>query len=316
MPALLTHHYFAQTLIESYQKKYPFLGLFSSLVWLGAQGPDPFFFYGHAPFKKRLETSSINQWGTTLHNQNPEQSLAPLLKQFWWNVQTEPEEKAYLVGALSHYVLDRICHPFVFYWSGFDEHGQLSKPYGYQHARWEVSIDVALLDALKLDPTKYQPKETLSIHQRALIKISEGYHQAFPKPLNHEHFLQAVEDMKATYRYLYHPHLFKQLLIRLLTGPQSLALGLIHPRRISEQQKNLVLNLRRKKWLHPLTGIPSQLTFLQLIEEGKMLFAQAMKLLAMPRYEPLAWQSFFESIDYDGKPTGETLKLWHGLRNK
>jgi hypothetical protein len=47
MPAIITHYTFAKE--ANGGAPHPFL----EALYLGAQGPDPFFFYGQYPFKKR-----------------------------------------------------------------------------------------------------------------------------------------------------------------------------------------------------------------------------------------------------------------------
>jgi hypothetical protein len=160
MPSILTHQYVAHLTITTFQKKLPFLKSQAPLVWLGAQGPDPFFFYGRAPFKKRLGRDSFNHFGSTLHNQAPHKSLWPLIQHGWFGPHADDTTRAYVIGALTHYVLDRTCHPYVFYRSGFDEHGSLTEHYNADHARLEVAIDAALVKKLNLNPKVYQPKNT------------------------------------------------------------------------------------------------------------------------------------------------------------
>ena len=45
---------------------------------------------------------------------------------------------SYIFGLLTHYVLDRYTHPFVFYYSGID------KNFLPKHQRYETNIDVLL----------------------------------------------------------------------------------------------------------------------------------------------------------------------------
>lgn len=301
MPSILTHHYFADLLIKKYQKDWTFLKEFASLVWVGSQGPDPLFFFGRAPFKKRLGRETINAFASTLHGQLPIRSLGPLLEAGWYVQDQDPLLKAYVFGALSHYVLDRVCHPYIFYRSGFDEQGQLTGHFNADHARLEVEIDLAIVQKQALSPMSYQPKVTLSVEPMQLSKISELYAKSFPKLMNFDTYRHAVEDMRATYRFLYHGSWLNRLLVILLAGKRSLPFSLIHPTRIRPELAKQALNLSRKTWLHPVTKTSSQQSFMNLLDEALTLFEAAILLLQQKRYDAQAWTKFTENIDYDGK---------------
>lgn len=308
MPSILTHHYFADQMMLRYKKTWPFLNAFAPLVAIGSQGPDPFFFFGRAPFKKRLGKETINQFASTLHNQEPTKSLAPLLQNGWFAKDADDVSKAYVLGALTHYVLDRTCHPYIFYRSGFDEQGQLTGTFNADHARLEVEIDLGLISKLGLSPKTYQPQETLRVDRLSLSRISEMYGKAFPKLLAIDTYRQAIEDMLATYRFLYHGSLWNRLLVILIAGRRSLPFSLIHPTRLPKTLGLQALNVTRKRWLHPVTKVPSQQTFIDLIEESFRLFEMLIPLLALSQWDEKAWSGFCQHIDYDGKVVGTTMQ--------
>jgi hypothetical protein len=308
MPSILTHQYFANQLIDTYQHQWPFLKTHHALVWVGSQGPDPFFFFGRAPFKKRLGKETINQFGSTLHNQLPTKSILPLLSLGWFSATDQPILKAYVFGALTHYILDSICHPYIFYRSGFDEQGQLTGLFNADHARLEVAIDLALIAKYRLSETMYQPKQTLCADGLSLSQVSELYHRAFPQKLDMSTFRQAVDDMKATYRFLYHGSFLNRLLVILLAGKRSLPFSLMHPTKIAEPLVKQVLNLNRKKWYHPVTNQPSTFSFAQMLEAATVKFSQVATLLNRSTLNPNDWETLTQRIDYDGKPFGTTMQ--------
>jgi hypothetical protein len=310
MPSILTHQYFANQIIEDVKKTFPFLTSQQSLVWLGSQGPDPFFFFGHAIFKKRLSTSTINQFGSTLHNQNPVDSIWPLIEHGWFSSKADEVTKAYVIGALTHYALDRTCHPYVFYRTGFDEHGSLTGHYSADHARLEVEMDVALLDKLKLDQGIYQPKQTLDVSKVSLQSISQLYMLAFPKQLQHDTFQLAVEDMQSTYRFLYHGSILNRLLVVLVSGRRSLPMSLIHPHHLSSSIKDRALNVSRKLWKDPVSGKTSQATIIQLIDDAKAYLLPILKLLAQDKLTKTMIKDWTNAVDYDGKTFGKTMKYF------
>jgi hypothetical protein len=310
MPSILTHQYVAHLTITAFQKQLPFLKSQAPLVWLGAQGPDPFFFYGHAPFKKRLGRDSLNHFGSTLHNQAPHKSLWPLIQHGWFGPHADYTTRAYVIGALTHYVLDRTCHPYVFYRSGFDEHGSLTEHYSADHARLEVAMDAALIQKLNLSPAIYQPQKTLSVDAISLQTISQLYFSAFPKLVQEHSYQQAVEDMQATYRFLYHGRWLNRLLVILIAGKRSLPFSLIHPHKIKETVANQALNLTRKSWRHPITGTSSQLTVPQLIQISEQEIKELINLLIQEQLTETKLKQWCNQVDYDGKEVGKTMRFF------
>ena len=304
MPSLLTHHWFANQIISHFQARFPFLHQHASAVWLGAQGPDPFFFYGRAPFHSRAERTAINQFGSTLHNDSLDKTLWKLIETY----HTQPDHAhlaAYVVGALTHYVLDSVVHPYVFYRSGFDQDGQLTGRYGYDHARLEVAMDIALIDHYKLSNEVYQPKQTLRIPLAELEHISQFYEQTYPQTLKTDTFTLAVKDMKNSYKFLYHAGLFRQMLIHLVSGRYGLAKGLIHTKGQSKEWSSRVLNLDHLPWHHPVSKEVSKLSCIELFEEASKKMEALIERIVSP-------SAFIEEAyllhDYDGKPFGSTLQ--------
>lgn len=310
MPSILTHQYFSTLIVEQVSKEFPYLQDHLPVVWLGAQGPDPFFFFGRAPFKKRLGRDSIIQFGSLLHNQSPVDSLAPLIEHGWRGPHATEMTKAYVIGALTHYALDRQCHPYVFYRSGFDEHGALTGHYSADHAKLEVEIDLAMTIKEKLSSAIYQPKVTLQIDPVSLQTISQIYYQAFGKHVHPDTFQHAVNDMKATYQFLYHGSWLNRLLVILLSGKRSLPFSLIHPHRIKQSVANQALNVSRKKWHHPVTGVPLTLTIPQLIDQSKEAMMDMLMKLKQKTWKDSILEAWCNNTDYDGKKTGSIFQYF------
>ena len=61
MPAIITHYTFALETMKDPSRP------FKEALLVGAQGPDPFFFFGQYPFKKRPHHLEVDSFGTALH---------------------------------------------------------------------------------------------------------------------------------------------------------------------------------------------------------------------------------------------------------
>ena len=312
MPALLTHQYFATLMIPQFFDLFPYLDQQKKAVWLGSQGPDPFFFYGHAIFKSRQHTKAINAFGNKLHSDNPLVRLPPLLQRL--PMENNPTLLAYIFGALTHYVLDRTFHPYVYYHTGFDQQGELTPPYSYAHARFEVSIDIAFIQALKLDVQEYHPKHTLSLDKPSRIAIGHLYHQVYPLEVQSHHFFDATEDMQAVMALLFQAPSFRKAWISLLAGKQSLPVSLMHPKKLTDSMIDALFNLKQLPWYHPVTNVKREDSLPMLMEQAQALLLQfkpvLQAILQGKKVDESQWQSLFSAIDYDGKPIGQTFKYF------
>jgi hypothetical protein len=181
------------------------------------------------------------------------------------------------------------------------------------HAKLEVEMDLGIILQLKLSPSMYQPKVTLQVDPVSLQSISQLYFQAFPKHINHEAFQQAVEDMKATYNFLYHGSWINRLLVILIAGKRSLPFSLIHPKKISLERSKTVLNLHHKKWRHPVTGLTSIESVMTLIEKSKKMMDKICDLLSQDKFNESLIKTWCEDVDYDGKAIGTSMQYFQSL---
>jgi hypothetical protein len=114
MPAITTHYSFALEMGKLFPSAYP------EARYLGAQGPDPFFFYGQFPWKKRKNKKEIDAYGSLLHHIDIATRSTPLSSKFMRRREKDKELLfAYIEGLFLHYVLDRDCHPYIFPKAGF-----------------------------------------------------------------------------------------------------------------------------------------------------------------------------------------------------
>lgn len=304
MPSLLTHQWFADQILDHVQGDFSFINEHRQVVYLGAQGPDPFFFYGRAPFASRKNKEAMNAFGSYLHNQPLDLTLLKLLKTYHQS-DKHPVLTSYVIGALTHYALDRSVHPYVFYRSGFDENGQLTGIYGRDHARLEVAIDNAIKKHFQLSESVYNPRFTLGLSPSALEKISSLYHQTYAANLKEDDFLLSTLDMRRVYDFLYHSGVINRLLVVAVAGKKSLPFGLIHPAGISDTWLQRVLNMTHETWRHPVTYDEHSDDVFAMVDQATTLMEKLLPWIhAMPSHPEIV----HESIDYDGKVIGSTYR--------
>jgi hypothetical protein len=99
---------------------------------LGCQGPDFLFYHNFLPWKKE---KTLNQLGSLMHTKMCGPFLEDLLRQVQGRGLYNPAV-VYVLGFITHHILDRNMHPYVFYKSGFKK---------WDHQRFEIIIDTLIV---------------------------------------------------------------------------------------------------------------------------------------------------------------------------
>ena len=257
MPDFMTHILFAseslQILPESRRAE---LEKHKKLLNLGAQGPDPFFYHGRAPYQK---DKGYPQVAGKLHTRLTDEFLADL-----WEAVREPgpyseaERFAYAWGFSGHHALDTQCHPYVYAQAGYAFNGaEKTQEMTANHVLLEAAIDT-LLYRQKTGKDLKQVKLWELTPTRLPGFLDDFYGQILPKfgysDYREGDLEQALSDMKKAQRFLYDPHGWKYGLNRLLSQlhGHSFYVGKpVYPSR--NRQKELdFMNLDHAVWSHPM----------------------------------------------------------------
>lgn len=322
MPALFTHHLFALAFAKKHQTTFPFLLQYQSLLTLGAQGPDPFFFYGQFPFRKRENKELVVQVGSYLHHEDPSPNLQLLFKEAFTLIQKFPMHTpmllTYVLGAVSHYVLDRTMHPYVFYCSGFDHEGRLSAPYHADHADLESNIDLALMNYFSVKRSSMNPHRTLKIEPSYLRMISTLYANVYPDlKLQYNTYYDAVNDMQSIYQFLYDGLGIKKSIWTLMAGKRSVPVALSHASSISKEKQVQVLNLNHRTWKNPCTKVEYQTSIPDLFEQAQNLMnrfvTRIQNALQGNELNISDFETLVEGVNYDGHLFTDHMKTFHSL---
>lgn len=99
---------------------------------LGCQGPDYLFYHNFLPWKK---DKKLNQLGSLMHTKACGPFLMDLLSHMQGRGLYNPAV-VYALGFLTHHILDRNMHPYVFYKSGFKK---------WDHQRFEIIMDTLIV---------------------------------------------------------------------------------------------------------------------------------------------------------------------------
>lgn len=235
MPALITHHLFGeesidrlpQGVITSDEERIAFI--------LGNQGPDPFFFHMLTP-----RISDCMSLAQVMHRSRMSRQFS-CLRDGVSHLQPRDANlgRAFALGLLSHYVLDRNAHPFVYEQQfGIVESDPELEASGSQvHAVLESDLDVLMLQ-LKRDgatvedyPPAGEIVTTDRINRVAGVLMSYVAGRVYGIDIPAGEYGGAVADMQLLYRTIEPAGSAKTRAIALLEGlvhDYSLLDGLAH----------------------------------------------------------------------------------------
>lgn len=136
MPSLITHHIFASQVLN----KLPNISLNEEIYYTFAQSHDYLF---HATFTKKYK--SIRALGHDAHHQNTQDYLLNIINSIKENKNID--YISYLYGSITHYCLDTICHPYIFYQTGVYYKDNIDRhKYHGLHTKIEKQIDKYLYE--------------------------------------------------------------------------------------------------------------------------------------------------------------------------
>ncbi len=166
---------------------------------IGCQGPDLFLY--NIPMLLSAEEKNL---GFRMHREGSSRYFAWLMQTIWELSDSTAVEVglSYLYGALAHYTLDSLLHPYVYARIGFDA----SVPYSDKatsgiHHRMESAIDAKML-VMKEEilPSSYQAGESLQIdrnEKKILAEIlSKAVSRSYRIGLREENVIASIHMMK------------------------------------------------------------------------------------------------------------------------
>ena len=303
MPSSLTHYAFNKDVLESSQDLV-FMKDNCDIYLLGAQGPDPFFFYGRIPLKnKKID------FGSKLHKVSPSKNFATMFK---YANKFEGRAKdylyAYIYGAILHYLLDRSVHPYVFYRTGFGYKNSF-----YDHTLFETHLDVLLMnDYYK----RYEAStiEAIKADENKVILVSTMYEDLAKQvyqdfTIDSKVFADSHKEMMTIQKILYSKEGVKKFFYKNLFS-KSLINSMSHPLKVRDDDIVDYLNLRKNTWKNPASGVESNTSIIEIIEATKKEVLKWKEVILSAYNNTIDEQTLEIICDntiYDGIKVGETM---------
>lgn len=256
MPAFSTHYIFAKELERQTAESCGF-ELNAQAMYIGAQGPDIFFFHRALPHMIGLPLRKI---GSAMHRAKPAEILQYMRE--YITTSEEPDiAKSYAAGFIMHYALDRKCHPYVYYMQNkITQKHPATNPHT-AHNRVEYAMDSYLLHTrLKIEnPQKFNPAKTLDFDSATLDEVGKmiscAAQKTTGKRVTSEQAKTAVKDLKYIQALTFDPTGAKRALITagdIIIAPFSKNFkfsAMLRPKDLEKAKK--YGNIDKKRWRSP-----------------------------------------------------------------
>lgn len=252
MPNIWTHICFCENVADTLRNPEPFVKQ-EVLMKLGAQGPDPFFYYN---FWRLYQNHPVQYIGTLLHTKK----CGPFLIDLIESAKNKRKEiRAYVFGFITHHILDRHTHPFIHYYAGYKENN---------HQKLEIYIDTLLMEKHhNLKTWKAPVYKEIDVGFSLDQDIVELIHQNIIKHFPNVGY-KSPKYIQKTYRYM-------KLALRILADPygwkNTLFGSIISPfshRPVNDDKD--YLNLNKETWYHSATNEARTDSFEDLYEQAKI----------------------------------------------
>lgn len=304
MPAITTHRLFAEESVELLPQGLVASGDERTAFIIGNQGPDPFFY--------RFRTSNFQdcmKLGHLMHGSRMTAQFEALRQ----GVEHLPAQeagigRAFVLGLLSHYALDRTAHPFIYeqQWGIQDADPELADAGSQVHAVIESDLDVLMLQLKRESATMadWPPAEQIPttdhVNRVAGALMSSMARSVYGLTIDVSEYGGAVADMQFVYK-LIEPagsplNRLACFIDQTFVEEYSLLDGLSH--RVTHEVPARTGNLGHLSWEDPFTGAVSTESFPEVFDRALSVYARLAELFI----ETDDMAAVTEHVNYSGRP--------------
>lgn len=280
MPALITHHLFGEESIDRLPEGIVATDEERCAFLLANQGPDPFFFRFRTPHVR-----DCMKLAQVMHRSRMSRQFSEL-RDGVTHLQKHDAAlgRAFVLGLLSHYVLDRNAHPFVYaqQFGIVETDPTLADSASQVHAVIESDIDVLMLQLKRGGATvaDFPPAgeivTTDRIDRVAGALMSYVARSVYDLPVSPAEYGGAVADMQLLYRTIEPAGSLKSDTLARLEGlaqRYSLLGALAH--RVTTEAPSRAGNMGNLAWESPFTQAESTESFSEVFDRALNDYAQA-----------------------------------------
>lgn len=273
MPNIITHKIFAEEVLKKIKKKdiEVIIRKYPQIYYIGSNGPD-FLFFSHMKPWESFKDHTLNTIGSQLHaaHVNEFYKIASRCVSEQENQEIREMMMSYLFGHLTHWALDKMTHPYIFYKTG-DCKGESA---GLHH-RFESMMDTMMLSKFKgISIKNYRSSKICEFDDDILRAISRIYipvaKEIFNKDIKVNQIRESLQSWHDVQDLLYDPNNIKYTVLkameRIIKKPWLIS-GNVVKAKIDSQYD--VLNEEKKLWVHPCNDtIQSHASFMELFDEA------------------------------------------------
>lgn len=264
---------------------------------LGAQGPDPYFYHHFWPWKKN---KPVEEMGGNVHYHHCGPYLMDMIRT--GSEKADLKLRIYILGFVTHHLLDRNAHPYIIYRSGNE---------GHKHQRLEVIIDTILMKKhydIKTWKTAVYKRFDVGDHlyppiETMLSQLNQTYFSETTKNMPVNYIDDAYRDMKQAQKLLFDPLGWKNKLLGDMVSPFSY-------KKVAPDKD--ILNIDHTTWYHPVDNTERHNeSFYDLLDQAKA-EAQIILPLILNYWETQVeseWLNIKEEIKNQSYDTGKDCTL-------
>lgn len=194
MPAIYAHYSFGMNVLQLMDPK-PASLVKENLMYyhIGLHGPDLLFYYDI------FYPNPVSLLGHEIHSRNATEFFENAGKVIAGE-ENPQKSTAYILGFLSHFMLDSECHPVV---------GEKMESSNLSHYHIETAFDRLLMEEKGLDPLSYRPTSHLNSDSMDPAIIARFFDGISPKVI-----LDSIGSMKSYNNLLVAPGKVKRVLLQ------------------------------------------------------------------------------------------------------
>ena len=286
MPSIITHHVFSDEIYKRLdKKKQNKLKDTIDVYHAFAQSHDYLYYYTFAKDCKK-----IKDLGNKGHKNNTQAYFINMINNIKeMKLTNNNYALSYLYGSLCHYVMDSMCHPFIFYKTGaWNSDDKNTYKYRGGHTMMEKSIDAIYYEMKYKRKYKYcnVPKDIIGkpIFSDDLIKlIDKVWKDTYDENDMADKYIKGIKDAKFIYTVVVNDRfgikraIYK--LIDLITDHRRYIQ--YYSTHIDNPNKDL-LNLEHKEWNNPANKeLRYTSSFIDLFNEGVLKVLKIIEVIDM-----------------------------------
>ncbi len=314
MPDIVMHHHFGKvvyTALETKVKKH----IDNLAVYdFATAGPDPFYFYHFLNHKKQKDSQNF---GDYMHRYKTKEFFLKLIE----IAKVDYYVFNYLCGFITHYYLDSIVHPYIFFNTGiYDINDEDTLQYRGLHTRLERAMDCYIIENYyDKKSNKFRINRQIlklkKLDKRSKVSFDRLYADIYGKNNGYKYLNASITWQKRFYKTLYDPYgLINYFLTKKDDGKSELDLKVLsyYNRNIPQEQID-IFNFKHQPWCNPVDK-DTQFTdsFFDLFEKAKEIAISCINDLSAYVFdnESFDFDYYFKDISYiTGYPSSYNLEM-------